>query len=109
MNKTLATLLAAFALLTFSLLFAQEAKELPRHPYEVLKFVVKFEGPDASKVKFVRVELRLTSPLRPEQATFPQRLPGETSPATGPSTFNPEIKIPQNAPTGDYLLHVYAE
>ena len=99
---------ALTALLTCGLLQSQEAREAPHHPGDILKFEIKFDGADAAKVKTIRIYLIPQDGPPPNQAGFnvtPQG--GDFSPIS-PGVFQANLKIPDGAPTGTYLLRVNA-
>ena len=88
---------------------SQEARELPLHPGNTLKFDIKFDGPDAAKVKTVRVYLAWKmGDIHPDQPGFQQGLNGTESGPTGPNSFRPEITLPDNIASGEYTLFVVA-
>jgi hypothetical protein len=96
-------------LLACSLSDAQEVKELARHPGDVLKFEVKFDGPDASKVKHISLYLALQGGSPPSnQPGFTNGFRGASASSSEPNIFRPEIRISENAATGDYFLMVSA-
>lgn len=112
MNTRLVLRLSIVAFLVIGLLHAQQAKELPRHPGEVLRFEVKFEGPDTAKVRTVSLGLQATpTTTKPSnQSGFISGFSSEKSvEASSPGIFRPEIKIPDNAMSGDYYLIVSAQ
>ena len=102
--------LTLVVLLALSLSQAQEAKELARHPGDVLKFEVKFDGPDAAKVTSLEIYLSCSS-AQPgaNQAGFVNNFGGtKTFQAVSPRTFQPEIVIPKDILPGDYSLSIHA-
>ena len=50
MRKTIKTILIAGALLSLGIVNAQEAKEQPLKPGDVIKLDLEFRGPDADKL-----------------------------------------------------------
>lgn len=94
-------------LLACGLSQAQEAKELARHPGDTIKFEVKFDGPDAAKIRTVSLYLQRRGPAPANQAGFDGGFRGKSFPAIA-DAFHPEITIPDNAMTGDYFLSVSA-
>lgn len=96
------------SLLSLGVLQAQEAKPLPRHPGDTVKFEIKFDGPDAPKVKTVNVVLRLRAAMPPDQSGFSGAFGGDSVQASLPNTFRPEVKIPDNAANGEYFLDINA-
>jgi hypothetical protein len=73
-----------------------------------VRFDIKFNGPDAAKVKIVRIYLTRKTDVPPDQSGFsvtPQG--GDFSPDPS-GVFKTEIKIPEGTPTGDYALQVVA-
>ena len=89
--------------------FSQTATELPKHPGDVLKFEVKFSGPDASKVKQVKVAFYLKGGTPPaNQSGFMANFGGVQVPSITPNTFQPQATIPDQIASGDYTLEVDA-
>jgi hypothetical protein len=109
MKKALKTILLAGTLLGLGIAHAQEAKVLPKHPGETLKFDVKLEGQDVQKVKAVSLYLGARNgPLQTDQSGFTSGSRGANFLAIATGTFRPEITIPDNMATGDYYLVVTA-
>ncbi|MFZ0773515.1 MAG: hypothetical protein WCA49_08560 [Candidatus Sulfotelmatobacter sp.] len=88
---------------------AQEAKPLPRHPGDVIKYEIKFDGPNADKIKTVSASLGMRVGPPKDQAGFNNGFgtQGSTRPSA-PNTFIVEMTVPDNAATGDYYLNVGA-
>jgi hypothetical protein len=101
--------LVVAALLSLSFLQAQEAKVLARHPGDVIKYQVKFEGPNAERIKNVTASLNLRSAAPKDQAGFNSGF-GTRGPVppSSPKTFTVEMTVPENTATGDYYLFVVA-
>lgn len=96
-------------LLTSAFLQAQEApKPLPRHPGDVIKYEIEFGGPNADKIKTVSARMN-TDRVPKDQSGFTTQIntSGEFK-ESSPKTFVIEMKIPDNAATGDYRLFVNA-
>lgn len=109
LHKTFNPISTVFAvLLALSFSQAQDAHPLPRHPGDVIKFEVKFDGPNADKIKTVNVLLRLRAAVPQDHDGFSAGFGGDSVQSSAPNTFRPEIKIPDNAASGDYFLDVNA-
>ena len=95
--------------LSLGLSQAQDAKPLARHPGDVIKYEIKFDGPNADKIKTVFARMNATGLVPKDQSGFATQFnpPGDV-PASSPKTFIVEMKIPDNAATGEYRLHVTA-
>jgi hypothetical protein len=91
-------------LLSFALAQAQEAKPLARHPGDVIKYEIKFDGPNAKKVIRVAASLSLQTPAQKDQAGFLGTIGGVNTSPSSPKTFDVEITVPEKAATGDYSL-----
>lgn len=101
----LAVLLACMAC---SFLQAQEAKLLPKHPGDVIKYEIKFDGPNADRIKTVYARMN-TRQVPPDQAGFTGQFDTRGPvPSSSPKAFIVEMKIPDNAATGDYRLSLNA-
>jgi len=88
---------------------AQEARPLPRHPGDVIKYEIKFDGPNADRIKTVSASLGMKVGPPKDQAGFNNGF--GTSHAftpSSPNTFVVEMTVPDNAATGDYFLNVGA-
>jgi hypothetical protein len=96
-------------LLACSLSQAQDAKVLPKHPGDTIKFEVRFEGPNADKIKTVTASLNMRVAPPKDQAGFTNGF-GTQHPfsASSPNTFIIEMTVADNAATGDYFLNVGA-
>jgi hypothetical protein len=92
---------------TLSLSQAQEAHPLPRHPGDVIKFEIKFDGPNAGKINSVSGSLGLRSAVPKDQAGFRPGFAANGSPLA-PDTFRVELTVPDNAATGDYYFNFNA-
>jgi hypothetical protein len=103
---TITTILSA---LSFSQ--AQEAKPLPRHPGNVIKYQIKFDGPNADKVKRVNAVLELRVAVKKDQAGFDPQFsskPEWIDPSPS-GTFLVEMTVPPRAATGEYHLRITAQ
>ena len=108
MNRTFSRTTAIAALLGGSLLAAQEVTEFKR-PGDVIRLEIKFDGPDAPKVKTVSLYLGTNANPANNQAGFANWFQtGEFGPSS-PNTFDVDAKIPNNVATGDYILSVNAQ
>jgi hypothetical protein len=98
---------ALIVLLACNLSQAQGAKELARHPGDVVKFEIKFDGPNADKIKAVTANLSMRVGSPKDQAGFTNGFgtQRQVSPSS-PNTFLVEMTVPDNAATGDYFLSV---
>ncbi len=82
-----------------------------RRPGDVIRLEIKFEGPDAPRIKQVLISLNKPDGAPPkDQAGFTTSFGsggwiGEVSPLT----FRVEATIPPNIATGDYVLYVQAQ
>lgn len=110
MHNTKLGLRLAFAVLLACSLSQAQVKELPLHPNDVRKFEVTFSGPDAEKIDSVCLQLRATTEAPANQVGFTTVIPCMAwlppVPVGAPRIFHPEIRIPENAATGDYNLEV---
>jgi hypothetical protein len=87
-------------------LHAQEVKQLPKHPGDVIKFEVTFQGVDADKITAVYTQLQSPAQPSPEQAGFTGNLNSSDFQRVSPGIFDIEVKVPDNALTGDYTLRL---
>jgi hypothetical protein len=108
MNTRLVLRVAITALLSVCFLQAQEVKELSKHPGDILKFEIRFDGPDAAKVKIVRILLARQTDPPPNQVGFNTTPQGGDFYPSATGVFQTEIKIPSGVPSGDYSLQVTA-
>jgi uncharacterized membrane protein len=101
--------IALVILSTLSLVQAQEAKPLPRHPGDVIKYRITFDGPNADKIKMVYARMNITAQIPKDQAGFTSQFntAGQIQPSS-PKTFDIEMKIPDNTATGEWRLHFTA-
>jgi hypothetical protein len=82
-----------------------------RRPGDVIRLEIKFDGPDAAKIKQVLLSLNKPDGEPPkDQVGFNTSFGsngwiGEVS----PFTFRVEATIPTNIATGDYVLYVNAQ
>lgn len=107
--KALCALCACAILLSLRIASAQIPTVLPVHPGDTLKFEIKFDGPGADKVKTVRLYLGLKDGrVLPDQPGFDAGFGTGNLPQVAPDTFRPEIQVPVNAASGDYILYVSA-
>lgn len=97
-----------FGLLSSAFTQAQEAKLLPRHPGDVIKFEIRFDGPNADKIKSVDAGLGIKGPIPKDQSGFRGGAGANSGPPVSPDAFRVEIKIPDNIATGDYVLGIGA-
>jgi hypothetical protein len=104
-NMKLGFIVVAF--LGLGVMQAQEAKPLPRHPGDTIKFEVKFDGPNADRIKTVSAGLNMRVAAPKDQAGFTNGF-GTSHPFTpsSPDTFIVEMTVPDNAATGDYFFYV---
>jgi hypothetical protein len=102
-TKALCISLVAAALLSLNCTHAQELKEQPLHPGDILRFEITFSGPDADKIKQASLNLGLKGSVNADQAGFADGL-GAQGQLVSPHIFHVEIKIPENIATGDYVL-----
>lgn len=103
---------AAFCLvltIILSLNFSQAQEPLPVHPGYTIKLDVKFDGPDANKIKTVSLYLGPKA-----GSTVPTDQRGFTNGFRAPSVqsidgvFHPELTIPPDFANGDYVLTITA-
>ena len=92
-----------FGLLSFAFAQAQEAKPLARHPGDVIKYGLTFDGPNADRIKAVSGGLSLKGPIQKDQSGFTNGI-GSRGTLTAPKTFVLEFTVPPNIATGDYHL-----
>ncbi len=91
-------------LLSFSAVHAQEAKPLPRHPGDVIKYEIKFDGPNADKITRVYASLGSTQAIPKDQAGFAGGFNANSPTPSSPKTFILEFTVPDNIATNDYVL-----
>jgi hypothetical protein len=104
----IATVVFCFAISTIScLLQGQEAQPLARHPGDVIKYEIKFNGRNADKIQQVTAGMSLRIGAPKDQAGFNQNFGtnGWIGPSS-PTTFKIEMTVPANAATGDYYLSI---
>jgi hypothetical protein len=106
-NRVLEFLL--LGLLSSALVQAQEPKVLPRHPGDVIKYEIKFDGPNADRIKTVYARMNTGQNPPKDQAGFSNQFStlGQVQ-ASSPRTFAVEMKIPDNVATGEYRLYISA-
>jgi hypothetical protein len=109
MRTILKTVLTAGILLSLGIASAQEAKTLPRHPGDVIKYEIKFDGPNADKMKSLLASMGLTTSVPKDQSGFASSFgtTGWISPSS-PATFKVEMTVPPDIATGDYSLSLTA-
>src|ERR1035438_855702 len=98
----------AGVLLSLSVAKSQEATVLPVHPGDTLKYEVRFDGVDADKIKRVQIYITTNAGIPADQVTFSNGTPGDPVAPVAPNTFRPDVRIPDNLVTGDYLLYINA-
>jgi len=91
-------------LLTLSCIQAQEAKVLARHPGDIIKFEIKFDGPNAEKITRVNGGLNLEGQIPNDQAGFVNSFGGNSTTPSSPKSFDLQLKVPDNIATGNYTL-----
>jgi hypothetical protein len=81
---------------------------LPRHPGEVIKYQIKFDGPNADKIKTVSAQM-ITNSIPKDQSGFTNGFgTAHQFTPSSPRTFDIELTIPDNIATGDYRLQMVA-
>ena len=75
---------AASIILNVSLLNAQAAP-LPRHPGDVIKYEIKFDGPNADRIKTVNAGLNITATVPKDQSGFAQGIGDNNVQPSSPS------------------------
>jgi hypothetical protein len=100
--------IALAILSTLGLSQAQEARPLPRHPGDVIKFEIKFDGPNAGKITTASASLNMRVGPPKDQAGFTNGFGSPPTAPLSPDTFIVEMTVPKNAATGDYYLYVSA-
>jgi len=102
--------LTVMAVIALSAVSAQQVTEF-RQPGDVIRFEIKFDGPDAAKIKRIILALNKPNGETPkDQVGFDTSFgsngwTGEVSPLT----FRVELTVPTNVATGDYVLSVIAQ
>jgi hypothetical protein len=107
MSSTLCKLLVALAL-SVPLLQAQVAAPLARHPGDVIKYRIMFDGPNADKITRLSASLGIDGPVPKDQAGFSNNFNANTNAPVSPKTFDVELKVPDNIANGDYVLSIQA-
>jgi hypothetical protein len=109
MTKICSRTIAIAALLGGSLLAAQEVTEFKR-PGDVVRFEIKFSGPDAVKVKAVSLQLNAKVGPPDDQSGFTTAFTSMKSfGPSAPNTFEAEVAVPENIASGDYVLYINAQ
>src|SRR5580700_6225594 len=103
MSVRLCKLLIPF-LLGVPFLQAQEAAPLARHPGDVIRYEIKFDGPNADRIKTVYARMNTGQPPKDQTGFTSQFNTNGGVSATSPRTFTIEMKVPDNAANGDYTL-----
>lgn len=98
----------SFVVLCCGIAHAQDAKPLPRHPGDVIKYQITFDGPNADRIKTVYARMNTGQPPK-DQAGFSTQINtiGDIQP-TSPGTFLIEIKVADNTADGEYTLIIAA-
>jgi len=104
--KTL-SFLPVLAAIMCSALAAQQVTDF-RRPGDVIRIEVKFDGPDANKIKSIVLYLSAVGSIPGNQIGFQNGFGGDWTDAASPHTFETEVKIPANVATGDYKLSINA-
>jgi len=85
---------------------AQEVQQLPKHPGDVIKFSIKFDGVDANKITAVYPRLWTNSQPQVEQAGFVNAFNSSDFRLISPGNFEIQLTIPENAVSGEYVLNM---
>lgn len=95
-----------FSLLLASCAFAQQPQPLAKHPGDVIKYQIVFDGPNADKIKTVFARMSCDGPIQKDQAGFTGQFNtvGQVPPSSA-KTFTVEMKIPDNAASGEWRLN----
>jgi hypothetical protein len=91
-------------ILSLGLSQAQEAAPLARHPGDVIKYRLVFDGPNADKITHVTAAMGVRGPTPKDQAGFDNVFAASNVLPASPKTFELEIKVPLSIATGDYHL-----
>jgi hypothetical protein len=102
------TSIAFTILLTLSFSQAQDAKVLPKHPRDVIKFDIKFDGPNAARIKTIGGGLSLRVGASKDQSGFRGGFGAGGIPPASLNTFHFELTVPNDIATGDYFLGISA-
>jgi len=96
-------------LLSLSVLQAQQAQPLARHPGDVIKYQIVFDGPNADRIKTVYAWMTAEQGAPKDQVGFTNQFNtlGQVQPSS-PRTFIVEMKVPDNIYNGEYTLHFNA-
>jgi len=89
---------------------AQGPNPLPRHPGDVIKYEINFDGSNANTVKTVTASLNLNG-SQPKDQTYGFVVNFGTPQPVSPSptnTFVVEMTVPPNVSSGNYVLNVSA-
>jgi len=108
MRKALKTILVAAALSSLGVAHAQDAKVLPKHPGDNVKYEVKFDGPNADKIRTVNAGLRMRGDTPKDQVGFSAYIPDDGVSPSPSRAFELTFRIPENAANGDYYLNLSA-
>ena len=95
-------------LLSLSVMQAQQAQPLARHPGDVIKYEIKFDGPNADRIKSVNAGLGLRTQIPKDQAGFAGGISENNIQPSAPKTFELSFKVPENIADGDYYLNFSA-
>lgn len=110
MRTILKTILIAAILLNLGIANAQEANPLARHPGDVIRYEIKFDGLNADKIKTVTASMNTGVTPPKDQVGFVNGF-GTSDPVSSSAlkTFIVQMTVPKDAATGDYRLYVIAQ
>jgi hypothetical protein len=102
-------LASAMAVIALNAVSAQQVTDF-RKPGDVIRVEIKFDGPDAGKIKQLSISLNKPDGQVPkDQIGFSTNFGSNWVQESLPLTFRVEVTIPPNIATGDYVLNVNAQ
>jgi len=84
--------------------YAKAQSPVVYHPGQSIRITIKFDGPDAGKIKSAVINLHLPA-ISESQPGFSAEIYGGESNPVGPNTFEVSFKIPETQASGDYQIN----
>lgn len=89
-------------------LSAQEAASIqPKEPDKPFTLEIKFDGPDAAKIKSISI-WAVAKNVPDNQAGFPSRVGLGSCEPKSPGLFEAQLQFGSNAPSSEYNLEIHA-
>ncbi|HUE04886.1 MAG TPA: hypothetical protein VMR62_35365 [Bryobacteraceae bacterium] len=109
MTNNLSRTIVIAALLGGSLLAAQEVTEF-KQPGDIIRLEIKFDGPDAAKIKSISIQFGTNAAPSVDQGGFSTSFRSEkTFEPSAPNAFYADATIPKDVASGDYFLRINAQ